>query len=251
MKPNAVAAELLKLRRSPIWIVVVVLPLFTVITGTVNYVMNLQAFTGGWDSYWGQVTLFYGLLFLSVGIAILGSSVWRMEHRGNWPRLMSGPTSSWTIVGAKLAVLGILVAAMQAALLVLTWIAGVVFAGLPAALPPQFLLSVAVAALAGLSVAALQSLISMLVRSFAAPIAVGVLGCVVSIGFVLNGSVWATMFLPYALVTNALSLGSSAVTTAAALDLTQIVQVAAPSLALTIALVWLAGAILDRRDVRA
>ncbi len=214
----------------------------------VNYVMNLQAFTGGWDSYWGQVTLFYGLIFLSVGIAILGSSVWRMEHRGNWPRLMSGPTSSWTVVGAKLAVLGILVAAMQAVLLVLSWIAGIVFGGLSPALPPQFLLSIAVATLAGLSVAALQSLISMLVRSFAAPIAVGVLGCVVSIGFVLNGSGAVTMLLPYALVTNALSLGSSAVTTAAALDLTQIVQVAAPSLTLTLGLAWLAGAILDRRD---
>lgn len=248
---GAVTAELLKLRRSPIWIVVVVLPLLTVITGTVNYVLNLDAFTGGWDSYWGQVTLFYGLIFLLIGIAILGSAIWRMEHRGNWPRLMSGPTSSWEIVGAKVATLGILVLAMQGVLLALAWIAGVIFAALPAALPPRFLLSVGAATLAGLSVAALQSLVSMVVRSFAAPIAVAVLGCVISIGFVLNGSGWAMMLLPYALVTNALSLGSSAVTQAAALSLVEIARVTIPSVILTGGLIWLAGWILDRRDVRA
>lgn len=248
---NVIAAELLKLRRSPIWIVVVILPFLTVITGTVNYVMNLGAFEGEWDSYWGQVTLFYGLLFCSVGIAILASAVWRMEHRGNWPRLMAGPTSSWTIVGAKLAALAVLIVVMQAILLVLSWIAGVVVGGLPPALPGKFIVSAAVGALGGLAVAAIQSLLSMLVRSFAAPIAVAVLGCVVSIGLIVGGFTISSFLVPYALLTQGLSLGSSAVTDSGALTIVEIVKVAVPSLALAGVLIGIAGLILDRRDVRA
>lgn len=247
---HALAAELLKLRRSAVWVVVAILPLLTVITGTVNYVLNAGVLTGEWDSYWGQITVFYGLLFLSVGIAVLASSVWRMEHQGNWPRLMAGPTSSWSIVAAKLGALAVLIVAMQAILIVLSWIAGVVFAGMSPAMPAKFVVSAAVAALAGLSVAALQSMLSMLIRSFAAPIALGVLGCVVAIGLVLSGSGVLTKLVPYSLVTNALGLGSSAVTASAALNLGEISKVAVPSLALTGVLVLLAGFILDRRDVR-
>lgn len=90
---NAIRAELLKLRRSAVWIIVVVLPLFAVVTGTVNYVLNVGELSSTWSSYWSQVTLFYGLLYLSIGVAVLASTLWRMEHRGNWPRLLAAPVS--------------------------------------------------------------------------------------------------------------------------------------------------------------
>ncbi|MDO5498264.1 MAG: ABC transporter permease [Propionibacteriaceae bacterium] len=248
---NVLASELLKLRRSAVWIVVLVLPLLAVITGTVNYVLNLGAFRGEWDSFWSQVTLFYGLLFCSVGIATLASAVWRMEHRGNWPRLMAGPTSSWGIVTAKLGALWVLVAAMQSALLVLTWASGVLVAGLSPALPARFVLSALVACLGGLAVAAVQSLLSMVIRSFAAPIAVAILGCVVAIGLLMSGRLALGMLVPYALLTQSLSLGSSAITDAAALNWVAVAQVAGPALVVTVVLTALAGLILDRRDVRA
>lgn len=249
---NALLAEMLKLRRSALWVVVVILPLLSVITGTVNYLMNTDAFQLGWDSLWDQVTLFYGLVFCSVGVATLASAVWRMEHRGNWPRLMAGPTSSWQIVGAKLGALTVLVVAMQGVLLVATWGAGVGFAGMPAVLPGRFAVGAAVSVVAALSVAALHSLISMQVRSFAAPIAVAVLGCVGAIALLLRGApAVVTAAVPYALVQRSLSLGSSAVTTAATLDWASVAAVLVPALALVAALTAGAAAVLDRQDIHA
>ena len=249
---DVLAAELLKLRRSAVWVVVVILPLLSVITGTVNFVMNAGVLDLEWDSYWSQVTLFYGLIFASVGIAVLCSAVWRMEHLGNWPRLMAGPTSTWQIVAAKLGALAVLVAAMQAALFVFAWIAGVVFAGLPLVIPARFAVGALVAVLASLSVAALHSLISMLVRSFAAPVAVAVFGCVAGVGLLLSGASQALVSLvPYSLVTLSLSLGSSAFTDSAALSWAEVAKVAAPSLALTLVLTAVAALIRDRRQIKA
>ena len=234
------------------WVVVLVLPLLSVITGTVNYVMNAGVLAAEWDSYWSQVTLFYGLIFASVGIAVLASAMWRMEHLGNWPRLMASPTSTWAVVAAKVGALAVLVTAMQATLFVFAWIAGVVFAGMPAAIPARFVIGTVVAALAGLSVAALHSLISMLVRSFAAPVAFSVLGCVASIGLLMGGAPQtATSVVPYALLTQALSLGSSAIADSAALNWVEVAKVAAPSLALALVLVAVAALILDRREIKA
>lgn len=249
---NVLIAELLKLHRSAVWVVVVILPLLSVITGTVNYVMNAGVLSPSWDSYWSQVTLFYGLLFCSVGIAILASTLWRMEHRGNWPRLMAGPTTSWAIVGAKLAALGVLVAAMQGVLLVVAWGAGVIFAKMPAVLPGRFVIGAAVAVLAGLAVASWQSLLSMLVRSFAAPVAVAVLGCVVAIGLLMGGApAWLNVAVPYGLLTQALSLGGSALADAAALSWTSVARLALPAVGLALGGAALAGAILERREIRA
>ncbi|MDO5697233.1 MAG: ABC transporter permease [Dermatophilus congolensis] len=247
---NALAAELLKLRRSAVWVVVLILPLLSVITGTVNYVMNAGVLDSDWDSYWSQVTLFYGLIFGSVGIAVLCSAMWRMEHLGNWPRLMSGPTATWQVVAAKLGGLALLVAAMQAALFFFAWIAGVAFAGMSLAIPGRFAVGAFVAALAGLSVAALHSLVSMLVRSFAAPVAVAVFGCVVAVGLLLSGtSSVLSSLVPYALLTQSLSLGSSAFSDSVALSWAEVAKVAAPSLALALVLTALAAAILDRREI--
>lgn len=247
---NVFTAEVLKLRRSAVWIVVIVLPLLAVITGTINYVMNARAFVGEWDSFWGQVTLFYGLLFCSVGIATLASTMWRMEHRGNWPRLMAGPTSSWAIVTAKLGAIWVLVIAMQIILLLLSWLAGVFVAGLPAAIPPRFLLSTVVACVGGLVVAAFQSVLSMTIRSFAAPIAIAVLGCIVALGLLMAGDTTLTVVVPYALLTQSLSLGSSAIADAGALSWFEVLKVAGPAIILAVGCTWLAGLILEVRDIR-
>ena len=51
-------AELLKLRRSHLWLIAIVLPLLAVITGSINYFSNPGALTHGWDSLFSQVLLF-------------------------------------------------------------------------------------------------------------------------------------------------------------------------------------------------
>lgn len=92
----------------------------------------------------------------------------------------------------------------------------------------------------------------MLVRSFAAPLAFSVLGCVASIGLLMGGAPQtATSVVPYALLTQALSLGSSAIADSATLNLVEVAKVAAPSLALALMLTALAAVILDRREIKA
>lgn len=247
---NAIRAELLKLRRSAVWIIVVVLPLFAVVTGTVNYVLNVGELSSTWSSYWSQVTLFYGLLYLSIGVAVLASTLWRMEHRGNWPRLLAAPVSPGSILTAKLAALALLVVVMQAVLIATGWIAGILAAGLPPALPANVLLVLALSALPAIAVAALQSLLSMLIRSFAAPVMLAVLGCVLGLGLMLAGHDSLALAVPYALVTRVLGM-LGALTTAAPLSWAEAARVGLPSLALAAAFTALGALVLARRDIRA
>ncbi|MCP3014415.1 ABC transporter permease [Nocardiopsis dassonvillei] len=247
-----VLAELAKLRRSALWIVAVVLPLLAVITGTVNYAGNVEALSSGWASYWSQVVLFYGMVFMSMGVAVAASAAWRMEHRGhNWNLLMAAPARAFSVVGAKLASLALVVVTMQSVLLGLVVLSGKLVLGLDGWLPWHSAAAALLGVVAALPVAALQSLLSMLVRSFAAPVALGLLGCVAGVGLLYSGEGGAVSYLlPQSLVTTSLSLGSTAVSDAGALDLPTAFSVVLAAAATTLALWVLSATVLSRRDVR-
>ena len=46
--PSLLAAEVIKLKRSSVWVVAVLLPLLAVITGTFNFYRNQGVFTAEW-----------------------------------------------------------------------------------------------------------------------------------------------------------------------------------------------------------
>ena len=214
---SLLAAEAIKLRRSSAWVVAVLLPLLAVITGTVNFIMNRESFEG-WISLSSQITLFYSMMFCSLGIALLASTVWRVEHRGtSWNAMRTTPHSPAAVALAKTLVILVPVLAMQGVLLALAWLAGITVAGLGPAIPTAFVASGLLAALGALPLVAVQSLLSMLMRSFAAPVAVAFLGCVV--GFGLLASQNPLIYLvPQGILSKTLTLGSSAVSTAGKLD---------------------------------
>lgn len=215
-----ILAELVKLRRSALWLVALVLPVLTVTAGALNYAGNRSMLSSGWAPFWSQVVLFYGLLFLSMGVAVLASAAWRMEHRGhNWNLLMSTPIRPAAIVGAKIAALALVVAFMQLVLLVLVAVVGRLVLGLEG-MPPWEQAAVAgLAVVAATPVIAVQSLLSMSIRSFAAPVALGLLGCVAGAGVLLGGGGGVLSHLvPQALVSSALFLGNTAVADSASLD---------------------------------
>lgn len=247
-----VLAELAKLRRSALWITAVVLPLLAVVTGTVNYGANVEALSSGWASYWSQVVIFYGMLFMSMGIAVTASAAWRMEHRGhNWNLLMAAPVRASAVFGAKLASLALVVVAMQLVLFGLMTLSGKLVLGLDGPPPWHSAAATLLGAVAALPVVALQSLLSMLVRSFAAPVALGLLGCVAGVGVLYSGAGGAVPYLvPQALVGNALSLGSTAVADAGALDPPTVLPLVFAAVAGTLVLWALAAVVLARRDVR-
>ena len=232
---SLLAAEAIKLRRSSAWVVAVLLPLLAVITGTVNFIMNRESFEG-WISLSSQITLFYSMMFCSLGIALLASTVWRVEHRGtSWNAMRTTSHSPTAVALAKTLVILVPVLAMQGVLLTLAWLAGIAVAGLGPAIPTAFVASGLLATLGALPLVAVQSLLSMLMRSFAAPVAVAFLGCVVSFGLMASQSP-LTYAVPQGILSKTLTLGSSAMSTAGKLD-------AASMLPLLVAIVGL-GAVL-------
>ncbi len=64
MLASCVRAELVKLRRSPIWLVFVALPGISALIGCANYQGNLGVITPGWSNLWTQQTLFVGFALL-------------------------------------------------------------------------------------------------------------------------------------------------------------------------------------------
>lgn len=244
------SAEVLKLKRSQVWAVVVVLPLVVSALGVINTAASGTGLAEGWDTLWLRTAVFFGLFPLSLGVAVLASLVWRPEHRGgNWTALMSGPVSSARIVVAKTVVVAGLGIAMPAVQLVAVWVLGTAFFGLDGALPPRYLAVAAVTAVAVIPLAALQSLLSMVMRSFAAPIGVALVGAGVAV-VLLTAKVHAAIaVLPYALVTRASHLTSGAFGDSGALTPGSVVEVLTATVVLGAAVVAVAIRVLDHRDV--
>ena len=233
---SLLAAETIKLKRSSAWVVTVLLPLLAVITGTFNFYGNRETFPQTWVSLTSQMTFFYSMMFCPLGVALLASTVWRVEHRGtSWNAMRTTPHSPTAVALAKTLTLFTPVLAMQVILVVLAWISGTLVMGLGPAMPAAFIVSGLLAVVAAAPLVAVQSLLSMLMRSFAAPVAVAFLGCVVSFGLMASQSP-LTYAVPQGILSKTLTLGSSAMSTAGKLD-------AASMLPLLVAIVGL-GAVL-------
>ena len=215
---SLVAAEAIKLKRSSVWAVTILLPLLAVITGSLNFKMNREAFLQGWVSLTSQMTLFYAMMFCSLGVALLASTVWRVEHRGtSWNAMRTTPHTPAAVALAKTLVLFAPLLVMQVILVVLAWISGTFFMGLGPAMPMSFTVSALLGVLAAAPLVAVQSLLSMLMRSFAAPVAVAFLGCVAGFGLAAAQSPLAYV-IPQGILNMTLVLGSSASSVAGAFD---------------------------------
>ena len=73
-------AELVKFRRSPVWLAFVVLPIFPAVLGTMNYLGNLGLLQSEWYSLWSQHTLFSSMFFLPALLGVFCAWQWRLEH---------------------------------------------------------------------------------------------------------------------------------------------------------------------------
>ena len=236
MRISALHAELVKLRRAPIWLAYVVLPLLAAAIGTFNYVSNLDILQDGWFDLWTQHTLFSGMFFLHALVGASCSWLLRLEHRGtNWNQLMTAPAGALRILGSKLLVawlmLGVGLAVTGALFVGCGKLVGL--SGLPGA---EYVLWLALAWMGGLASIACQLLVSLLIRNFAAPVGIAVIGGLV--GFFLHaydrGLAWPYGLVVVALNSNgngalaagqlALFLTSTAVFTTAALGIATLIM---------------------------
>lgn len=248
---RVISAELRKLRRSLAWVVVVLLPVVIGLTGSAMSLIDAAPLEDGWHTLWMRSVVFYGLFPLPVGIAVLAGLTWRADHqRGNWNGLMSSPVTPLSIVVAKTVTVAALAAVMQVVMVGTVLVLGSVVFGLPGTLPVRYLGISALIALASVPVAAVQSLLSMLTRSFALPVFVAAAGVAVSTVLLLLAP-GVALISPWALLGRATQLGTGVFSDDGAVTVGTVAVLCVLAAAVTAALTYLAGWILAVRDVAA
>lgn len=192
-----IRAELLKLRRNPLWLAFFVLPLFPAFFGTVNYMNNLEILQKGWYSLWTQHTLFSCYFFLPLVVGVYCACLWRMEHSGhNWNQTLSLPVKRASLVLSKLSLALVMSAAMLGWTFLLYILCGLL-CGIDRALPPE-LLEWFICGLAGAAaICAVQLFLSLVLRSFAAPVGLAMVGGVLGLMMLAKD---LALWCPYSLL---------------------------------------------------
>ncbi len=194
---TCVKTEKMKLRHSYIQLVFLVIPILPAFMGAGNYLQNLELLKSEWYSLWTQQSLFYSDFFYGPLIALYCSYIWRVEHLNyNWNTLMTMPVSEGTVFLSKLVLAFGCTIALQCWMGVLYVITGKLV-GLPGMPPVQIFFWLMRGSFGGLVIAAFQLLMSMVIRSFAVPIALALLG---SIAGLLASNSGAGLFWPYSLM---------------------------------------------------
>lgn len=182
----------------PIWILFFLLPIISAIYGTFNYLQNLEILTDGWYSLWTQHTLFYATLFFPAMVSAYAAWLWRLEHLGhNWNLIMSVPVRPIDVWIAKFAVVAKLTVLTHGFVFLLFTLCGKMFAGLPGWPPIALALYLLRGALGTVPIIAAQLLLAMVIRSFAVPIFLGLVGGIAGILISAKG---ASLFWPYSLM---------------------------------------------------
>ncbi len=195
---RVIHSEMLKLRRAPIWIAFFALTALSAVMGTFNYRQNTGILHEQWYSLWTQHTLFASFFFLPSLLGVLCAYQWRLEHReNNFNALMTSPVPVWMVFGGKLAVAAGLVLLAQLTTGALYVACGLWVGFDPAALPPELPRWLMMGTCAGVCVVSLQLLLSMLMRSFAPPVGIALVG---GIAGLMATSVGLGLCFPYSLM---------------------------------------------------
>lgn len=193
---RTIKAEHLKLKRSPVWLAFLTLPIISAFFGTFNYINNQGILKSEWYSLWTQHTLFLCFLFMPALIGTYCSYLWRLEHiRGNWTSFLTAPVSLLSLYLGKLFQAAVMIVTGSAWIFFLYFLCGKL-CGLPG-LPPSDIISwFGFGILGGFVVCCVQLFLSMVIRSFAIPIGIGLAG---GIGGLLFTNKGFGLYYPYSL----------------------------------------------------
>lgn len=194
---RALRGERLKCRHSPVWIIFFILPIFPAVLGTFNYLGNLSILQSEWYSLWSQHTLFAACFFMPAQFGVFCAWQWRLEHTDhNWNRLMTAPVPVRDLYLSKLILSAGASVLAQVCIGVLFVISGRL-AGIQSPLPPELPEWLLFGAVGGVAVCAVQLFLSLVLRAFAVPVALGLLGGIA--GLLITAKGWGMVF-PYALL---------------------------------------------------
>ncbi|MCI8357219.1 MAG: ABC transporter permease subunit [Lachnospiraceae bacterium] len=193
---KTIQSEQLKLKHSPVWLAFFALPIISAFFGTANYAANQGVLQHEWYSLWSQHTLFLCYLFMPALIGTYCSYLWRLEHmRNNWNSFLTAPVPLYALCFGKLFQAVMMIILGNAWIFLLYFLCGKI-CGLTG-LPPKesiewFLCGIP----GGIVICCIQLTVSMLIRSFAVPIGIGLAGGIGALAFTSKG--WGVYF-PYSL----------------------------------------------------
>lgn len=194
---RALRAECIKGKHAPVWLAFIVLPLIPAVLGTFNYLGNLALLKSSWYSLWTQHTLFASYFFLPALLAVYCAWEWRLENTDhNFNSFLTAPVSRTGLYLAKL-VPAIGVSILTQLVCGVLFIASGFLAGIRDPLPPELVEWLGCGALGSIAICAVQLFLSLLIRSFAIPVAIGLLGGIA--GLMVTAQGWG-LYFPYSLL---------------------------------------------------
>lgn len=193
---KTIRSEQLKLKRSPVWLAFFVLPVISAFFGTSNYMVNQGILKSEWYSLWSQHTLFLCYIFMPALIGTYCSYLWRLEHlRNNWNSFLTAPVSRTSLYIGKLVWAIVMVVAGNAWIFLLYYLCGKL-CGLPGFPPKEAIEWFTCGILGGIAICCIQLVLSMVIRSFAIPIGIGLAGGIG--GLMITNKGWG-LYYPYSL----------------------------------------------------
>ena len=197
-------AERMKLRRSPIWLVFIIVPAVPAFLGTMNYLNNKEILRSEWFSIWTQHKLFTSYFFLPILLGLYCSYLMRLEKNNrNLTKLLTLPISRKELFVAKLLSAGKIILFTEVWIGVLFLISGKI-AGLTAKPPVGSLVIWCLfGTLGGIAMAALQLIVSLLCDSFALPVGISFAGGISGLMVMSKGGwMYPYSLMAYGMVSN-------------------------------------------------
>lgn len=170
---NLVQSELLKMRKTYVWLLLFVSPLLAFVVGLAS--VQLDEATNDWITPLTIMTPVHTILFLPLLIGVFTSFICRYEHKdGGWKQLLSLPVQRTHVYMSKYFLVMVMIAANQI-LFMLGWVLVGLLSGITDPFPAGTMVKSLVGGwIATLPLAALMLLVSMAWSSFAAPLALNV-----------------------------------------------------------------------------
>ena len=201
-----IKAERLKLKRSPLWLAFLFMPVIPALLGTLNYMANIEILQSEWFSLWTQHTLFTCYFFLPIMIGIYSSYIMRQEENNrNWNKVLSMPVSRNLVFIAKLVQVFFMIFFSEIWICALFVISGKVI-GLTSAIPwGKLVIWCLFGTLGGTVIAAIQLMISLFIKSFALPVGIALGGGLSGLVFLAKhlGHIWPYSLMAYGMNSNA------------------------------------------------
>jgi hypothetical protein len=190
-------AERMKLRHSPVWLAFLILPVLPAVMGTFNYLQNTEILQDQWYSLWTQHTLFLCYFFFPAILGVYCSYLCRLEHLNrNWNAVMTAPVPVPYVYLSKLVIASAMVIMTQLWVGVLFVISGTL-CGMAAPIPHELFAWLLCGAVGGIVVCALQLCVSLVIRSFAVPVGLALIGGIAGLTAMAKGY---GVYFPYSLL---------------------------------------------------